>query len=174
MLDRLIDFILNLINEFFPIQIISQYEQGVRLRFGKLVGKCDPGLHFKIPFADQIMTHYAKDDTILLPSQKLTTKDGKTVSVRGVALYHIDDIEVFLLSVNNAQQAISDIAMGLVAENIIQSNYEDTISTKIMNEISKQVRRDCKKWGVYIEYVKLTDLSLSKSVNIFKEEAAHL
>ena len=89
-------------------------------------------------------------------------------------IYKIDNIREFLLNCNNAQQVISDVAIGIIAENIIQSNYEETVNIKIMNEISKQVRRDCKKWGVHIEYVKLTDLSLSRSFNIFKETEAHV
>ena len=155
-------------------QIIREYEQGVLLFCGKFKKTLQPGLHFKWSVFEEIQTHYSKDDTILLPSQKLTTKDNKTVTVTGVVLYRIDDIELFLTKVNAPQQAVSDSSMGIIAENIIQSDYENTINIKIMNEISKQVRRDCKKWGVYIEYVKLTDLSLSKSINLFKETGSHL
>ena len=155
-------------------KIIREYEQGVLLFCGKFKKVLNPGLHFKWSVFEEIVSHYSKDDTILLPSQKLTTKDNKTLTVTGVVLYRIDDIELFLTKVNAPQQAISDAAMGIIAENIIQSDYENTINIKIMNEISKQVRRDCKKWGVYIEYVKLTDLSLSKSINLFKETESHL
>ena len=155
-------------------EVIREYEEGVLLRFGKFKKILKPGVHFKLSFIEEILTHYAKDDTILLPAQSLTTKDNKTVTVTGVVLYKIDDIESFLTLVNNAQQAISDSCMGIIAENIIQSDYEDTVNIKIMNKISIQTRRDCKKWGVYIEYVKLTSLSLSRTINLSKESESHL
>lgn len=174
MLDRLFDILIAIWDHLCPVNIVNKFDKGVHLRFGRFLRVLEPGLKWKLPFCDTFIIHWAEDDTISLPSQKLTTKDGKTVSVRGTILYHIDDIQKFALDVNDAQQAICDVAMGLIAENIIQSNYEETVSTQIMNEISKQVRRDCKKWGVYIEYVKIIDLSLSRSFNIFKEGESHL
>lgn len=174
MFDKLIEWLMSVWEDIWIFKTIQQYELGVKLTFGKFNKVLEPGLHFKWSVCEQILTHNSKDDTILLPSQKLTTKDEKTVTVRGMIIYKIDNIREFLLNCNNAQQVISDVAIGIIAENIIQSNYEETVNIKIMNEISKQVRRDCKKWGVHIEYVKLTDLSLSRSFNIFKETEAHV
>ena len=170
----LISWIQSIWKIIWVFEVIREYEEGVLLRFGKFKKALQPGVHFKLSFLEEIITHYAKDDTILLPSQSLTTKDNKTVTVTGVVLYKIDDIEAFLTLVNTPQQAISDSCMGIIAENIIQSDYEDTVNIKIMNKISIQTRRDCKKWGVYIEYVKLTSLSLSRTINLSKESESHL
>ena len=174
MLDKLIEVILTFIDDLLPVKIVKTYEEGVKLRFGLFIKDCKPGLHFKIPFIEEVITAYSKDDTILLPSQKLTTKDGKTITTRGMILYYVDDITLFLLSVNNPTQALSDLTMGIISENIINGLHIDCHNDKIMNEISKSVRREAKKWGCYIIYVKLTDISLSKSLNLFNEGESHL
>lgn len=174
MFDKLIEVLVAIWDDIKPIVIVKHYEQAVRLRFGKYIGNWGPGTYFRWPGFTDVIIHYAKDDTILLPSQKLTTKDGKTITTRGIILYYIDDIRLFLTEVNAAQQAISDMAMGVIASTVVSSNYEDCYNDKVMNEISKDVRREAKKWGAYIVYVKLTDISSSKTFNIFKENEAHL
>ncbi len=173
-LDAFISWLQSIWKLIWIFQIVNEYEEAIVLNRGKFKKKLGPGMHFKFSVFEEIITHYAKDDTILLPSQKLTTKDNKSVTVTGMVLYRISDIELFLTAVNKPQQAISDLCLGVIAENIIKTEYTDTISILIMNEISKQARRECKGWGVYVEYVKLTDLSLSKSINIFKESESHL
>lgn len=155
-------------------RIINEYEEGVLFTLGKFRKVLKPGLHFKWSVFEDIQTHYSKDDTILLSSQSLTTKDSKTVTVAGRILYSITDIESFMTKVNSPQQAIADITMGVIAKNIIESNYEETVSIKIMNEISKQTRSRCKKYGVHIEDVELVQLSLSRSVNLFNNHESHL
>ena len=155
-------------------QIVREYEEGVLFTLGKFKKVLKPGLHFKWSVFEEIQTHYSKDDTILLPHQALTTMDGKTVTVAGRILYYITDIELFMTKVNSPQQAISDITMGVIAKNIIESNYSETVNIKIMNEISKQSRSRCKKYGVYIEDVELVQLSLSRSVNLFSAHENHL
>lgn len=170
----LIEWFKGVWDDFKPIYFIKEYELGVRLRGGKWKHNLLPGMHLRWPFYDDILTHYAKDDTILLPSQKVTTKDGKSITARGIILYYIDDIKLFLTEVNHAQQAIADMAMGMIATNIVAGDYEDCYNDKIMNEITKDVRREAKKWGAYITYFKLTDISISRTISLTKESEAHL
>lgn len=174
MFDKIIDLLIAVWKDIWFFQTIYEYEEGVKLRLGKYHKSLKPGIWFKWSVAEKILVHYAKDDTILLPSQKLTTKDGKTITARGVILYKIDDIKLFLTEVNQPQQAISDMAMGMISNNITTGNYEDCYNDKIMNEITKDVRREAKRWGAYVTYVKLTDISLSRTFNISKESESHI
>lgn len=174
MLDRLIDMIILVWNHVKPIVFINDFSMGVLLRGGKYKKTLDPGPHFKIPFLDEIFTHYAKEDTILTPSQKLTTKDGKTVTVSGILLYYIEDIKTFLLEINNGEQALSDVAMGFISDAITGNDFTDCYNENNTKQISKDVRRAAKKWGMYLVYFKLADNSLSRTFNIFKESTPHL
>jgi len=170
----LISWLQSIWKQVWFFQTVREFEEAVLLRMGKYYKSLTPGLHFKLSVLDEIITHYSKDDTILLPSQALTTSDGKSVTVTGRVLYAITDIQSFLTKVNAPQQAIADITMGVIAKNIIESEYTETVNIKIMNEISKQTRARCKKYGVHIEDVELVSLSLSRSINLYKEAEGHL
>lgn len=176
MFDKLIDILSIIWKDIWIFCIVRENEEGIRLRYGKLNKTVLPGIVFKIPFIDEVIIKYTKDDTILLPSQKLTTKDGKTITITGMVLYKVDNITEYILAVNLPQQSISDVAMGALTETIIERTYAEVLESieKLGNEVSKRVRRECKKWGVVIEYVKITDITVSKSLNLFKNSEAHL
>lgn len=154
--------------------IVRHYEEGVLLRFGKYKRSLKPGLHFKWSFCEEIFTQFAKDDTILLPTQMLTTYDDITVSVRGQVTYYIDDIRLFLTEVNDGKQAISDMIIGAIADNVMKGNYEDCRNDVILNQINIEVRREARKWGVYIIKMKLPHMCKSRTINLTKDTEAHL
>jgi regulator of protease activity HflC (stomatin/prohibitin superfamily) len=176
MFDRIIDLIVLVWNDIWIFKIINVNEKGVRLRFGKVNKIMDAGLAFKLPFVDNIIIQYVKDDTILLPSQKLTTNDGKTITITGMVLYCVEDVQPFVLNASVAAQSIADVATGIISDVILQMTYDEILESldKLSNEISKAVRRECKQWGVKIDYVRLTDITVSRTFNVFKNSDSHL
>lgn len=176
MFDKLIDLIILIWNDITIFKEVSEFEEGVRLRFGKFNKILKPGWAFKIPFIDSIICKFVKDDTILLPSQKLTTKDNKTITLTGMVLYNVDDIKPYIINVNLPSQTISDVAMGVISDIIVERTYNEVVESieKLSNEVSKIVRRECRQWGIKIEYVKITDICLSRTFNIFKNSESHL
>jgi regulator of protease activity HflC (stomatin/prohibitin superfamily) len=176
MFDKLFDLLIVIWNDLWMFKIVRENERAIRLRFGKKNKHFGAGLVFKYPFIDEILVQYVCDDTVLLPSQKLTTKDGKSITITGVVLYSVEDVEPFVLNASVPTQTISDVAQGAISETIIGMNYPQIIESleKLSNEISKDVRRECKHWGVKIHYVRLTDITLSRSFNVFKNSDSHL
>lgn len=176
-LDAIIQFLKDIWDFLKPIVFVKEYELAYQFRAGNALKAWAPGPHFKIPFLDDFHLFYAKDDTIKTPSQKLTTKDKKIITISGNVLYYIDGLEgvtQFAIAVNNPLQAISDMTEVAIARNVVNTNYEDCTNEMLMNEVTKDVRRDCKKWGVKILEVTITNCALSRSLNLFNETPAHL
>lgn len=176
MFDKLIDILILIWNDLWMFKIINQNEKGILLRMGKMKKILNPGLVFKIPFIDQVLQQYVQDDTIALPSQKLITKDGKGITITGMVLYSVEDVEPFILNASIPAQTISDITAGVISQQILELDYNEILESleKLSHKISIAVRRECKGWGVKIEYVKLTDITVSRSFNIFKNNEGHL
>lgn len=167
MIDRLIDVILQFADNIKCWQIIDHYEEGVRLRFGRYVGEIlGPGYHWKIPFADEILTIMIKMTTMRLPEQSVTTLDGKVVVVKAIIKYEITDAAQILLEVNDAIDAVADMAQGIVREKIIAANYDDCNSMEFANEITKKVRAEAKKWGILVDVVTITDFGKMISLRL--------
>ncbi|MBN1890680.1 MAG: hypothetical protein JW850_21985, partial [Thermoflexales bacterium] len=66
------------------IKIIPEWERGVILRLGRLVGIKGPGLFLIIPFVDRMIRVNLRIVTLDVPSQEAITRDNVTVKVNAV------------------------------------------------------------------------------------------
>jgi regulator of protease activity HflC (stomatin/prohibitin superfamily) len=169
MFDKLIDVIVEWIKEIIPFVIVPQYEDGIILRFGKYNKTLSPGIYFKIPFFDEILTYHTVMTTLALPPQSLYTIDKQNVVVKGVVKYSIVDVKTFLLEVYDAQDAISDMTQGIIKNIIISKTLEECTHTDIDSNLTKKVRSEIKKWGVDIQQVTLTDVAPIRTIRLIND-----
>lgn len=174
MFDKIWEAILSLGHELKFWFVVKHYEGAVVLRAGNIHRVRYAGMYWKWPLVEHIDSHYIKDDTILFPTQTLTTLDGKTVTVSGMVLYHVEDILPFLTELNQPLQAISDIGISIIADNIISNDLSYANSEEIIQKIGEDISEECKKWGITIEYFKFTGVASSRSLNISKQIESHL
>lgn len=169
MLDKLFELLSQWITDLLPVVIVSSYEEGVLLRFGKFRKVLPPGIHFKIPFGDEVIRQYVVITTLSLPSQSLYTADKQNFVVKGVVKYKIADVKTFLLEVYDAKDALSDMTLSII-KNIITSLPSDKcIDPDLDNVLTKKVRVEAKKWGVDIQQVTLTDVAPIRSYRLIND-----
>lgn len=166
MLDKLIDIVLQFIDDLVPWVVIPHYDRGVRLRLGKPCGVLECGFHWKVPFADQILTHMIMPTTMNLSEQSVVTADGTAVVVKAVIKYEVENVERLLLEVNSASDALSDMAQGLIRDKLIAADWKDCNNDKITSDISRSIKIEAKKWGIRVLTVVLTDLSPMRSIRL--------
>lgn len=159
MLDSLIQWLTSIIEHLSPFVIVKQYENGIQLRFGKYLRNLEPGLYIKIPFIDEILTQHVVLTTLSLPAQSLVTSDNKNIVVEAMVKYKIIDAQIFLLEVYDSVDAVSDISQGIIKELIMSSTWEQCRDNELDNGITKKVRNELKKFGVYVDKVTLTSIS---------------
>lgn len=169
MLDRLIDIVLQFIDQLMPFTVIPYYDRGVRLRFGKPKGVLEYGFHWKIPFADEILTHMVMPTTLNLTEQSLTTRDGQSIVVKGIIKYRVSDVEILLLEVNSATDAISDMVSGLIRDKVITKNWSECNDQTLVSEVSRAAKIESKKWGIEIMSLTFTDLCLMRSLRLMNK-----
>jgi len=169
MFDKLIDLLSNWIEQILPLFIIPDYEMGVVLRFGKYKKIVGPGIYFKIPFFDQVLSQHVVVTTLSLPPQSLYTKDKQNIVVKGVVKYRISEVKTFLLEVYDAQDAISDMTQSIIKNIIMDKTLDECIDPEIDNTLTKKARVEAKKWGVEIQQVTLTDLAPIRSFRLIND-----
>jgi regulator of protease activity HflC (stomatin/prohibitin superfamily) len=169
MLDSLIQWLTSIIDHISPFFIVRQYENGIQLRFGKYMRSLDPGLYIKIPFVDEILTQHVVLTTLSLPAQSLVTSDNKNIVVEAMVKYKITDAQVFLLEVYDSIDAVSDISQGIIKELIMSSTWEQCRDNELDNSITKKVRNELKKFGVYVDKVTLTSISEIKTFRLINQ-----
>ena len=73
--------------------IVSEKEAAVRLRFGKLVDEeIVPGLHFKLPFVEEVRKFDARVRTVDARVEDFFTIENKRLLVDSFAKFRIADV----------------------------------------------------------------------------------
>lgn len=167
MFDKLLEFIMQFLEDILPFKVINQWEKGVYLRFGKYLKNVEPGLIFKLPFTDKIWHSPVITQTIHLQPQTLTTLDGKDVVLKAIVRYHVDDVKEFLLNVMHASDVLVDTTQGVIRDTVEGYNWEDLYN--ISEYLESQVQDIVDNWGIKIEKITLTDLGLVKTYRIMSD-----
>jgi regulator of protease activity HflC (stomatin/prohibitin superfamily) len=167
MFDKLIDVLLTFGEKLVPCTVINEYEKGVLLRMGKFKDVLEPGFHWKIPFADNVMNQTVVPTTMNLGSQSLTTLDDINVVVSGVVKYEVSDVKVLLLEVYDAMDAIADMTQAIIKELVMQRKWEDLQGVEIDKAITQKARTEAGKWGLKVIKVTLIDVGKIRSLRMF-------
>jgi regulator of protease activity HflC (stomatin/prohibitin superfamily) len=167
MFDKLIDLIVTFIGDFLPFKIVDQWEMGVHLRVGKFTKVVEPGLNWKIPFFDQIITTPVITQTVNLSAQTVTSEDEKSVVLSSIVRYHIHDVRKFLLGVMHANDVLVDTTQGIIRDIVEGCKWTDLydLSSVVTPEINEQVE----KWGITVEQVSFPDLGEIQTFRIMSD-----
>ncbi len=169
-IERLLDFIFEFINDILPFYVVDVYERSVVLRFGKVNRVRGGGFWWKIPFADKPITYAVVTTTMETPVQSLVTKDDKEVSIKSVVKYNISDVELHTTSIYDAADAISDLTQGHIMNECNNLTYDECRDTYTLGSaITKKVRNEVKKHGIYIEQITLTNFIKTTNIRLFNE-----
>lgn len=172
MLDRFIDLLISIWSQLMPYVIVNQMDNGVRLRYGKFKNILLPGIHFKIPFFDEVLHQGIVWTTHSMPSQSLTTKDSKDVVVKGIIKYRIVDIQTFALEVWDAIDAISDMTQGIIFDIVKDKTWDELQTIDLKPLITRKARLEAKRWGIEIETVTLSDLAKIRSIRLLNDNVS--
>lgn len=172
MLDRLVDFLLQFLDQALPFKVINETDKGIRLRFGRFTEILEPGFHWKLPFIDEILSHPVLWTTYSTPAQSLTTKDEKDVVIKMIIKYRVVDIQVFLLEVWDAIDAISDMTQGISFDVVKGRTWEELHHDDLKNTIARKARMEAKRWGIEIESVTLSDLAKIRSIRLLNDSGS--
>ena len=169
MFDKLIDLIKQFGRFFVFWYVMDPYEGGVILRMGKYHRMSKVGWNWLLPFIIErqlgcnIATH-----TLVVGPQSLMTKDGKQIVITTVITCTVEDPKEFILEINGGMTALDDAATGVVSRLIMEHTLEEILAMDISNELTKDVRRFAKPWGVGISRVQLSDFTVMRSIRLLQ------
>ena len=84
MFDKLVALIERFGYQLMPWVIIEEWNAGVHLRYGRYINTLNSGVHFKIPFFDNIIECPVITQSVNLPSQTLTTLDDESIVLKAI------------------------------------------------------------------------------------------
>ena len=174
MFERVLDFVAASWNLLRPLLVISDFEGGVILRFGRYNREITPGLHWKIPLADNAIVTSTVTTTMALRPQTLTTKDDLTIVVSAIVKYHISDVRAYLLDIWDSADVINDLTLGAIREIVATVDYKDLRGHLIEEEVLQTIKDEASRYGVDIHKVTFSDFGKVRSLRLITNESSEL
>lgn len=157
--------------------VVQQTQQALVLRLGAINRVItNPGLKFKIPFIDSVITIDKRVLDLDLPVQEVLASDQNRLSVDAFARYRITNALLFFQTVNNingANAQMNRIANSSIRNVLADATYASIVRTDraaLMNRIQDDVNRQARAFGIEIVDVRLTrvDLPAANSQAVFQ------
>jgi|TARA_B110001469_G_C9607499_1_gene302108 membrane protease subunit HflC len=116
-----------LLNSVF---VISEFERGVKLRFGKLVdADLRPGIHVKIPLAEDVRVFDGRILTVDAQPASFFTIEKKRLIVDSYAKWRIQDVDTYYTSTGGV-------------ESVAQNRLANRVNTGLRNQFGNRTLKE--------------------------------
>jgi membrane protease subunit HflC len=110
-------------NSFY---IVTEFERAVLLEFGKVTRHdVPPGLHFKLPFVNEVRKFDARVLTLDAPPERFLTLEKKALIVDSFAKFRVLDVETYYTATSGDERRAGEL-------------LKQRINTGLRNEISRR------------------------------------
>ena len=150
------------------VRLVQQYQQGIVLRFGRLLPKVrGPGLQVIVPFVDR-MTKVTMQTVVMgIPAQGAITKDNVTLTVDAVVYFRVIDPVKAIINVQNYPMAVLQVSQTSLRSVIGRADLDTLLSDRerINAELKAVIDAPTEEpWGLHIERVEVKDVTLPEGM----------
>lgn len=160
------------------IRLVKQHEQGIVFRSGRrLPGNRGPGLRFIVPLKDRMLKVSMQIVALNIPAQGVITRDNVTLTVDAVVYFAVIDPIKAIVNVRNYHNAVSQVARTSLRSVIGRADLDTLLSNReqINTELKAVIDGPTEQpWGLHIERVEITDISLPRAAEAQRERRARV
>ncbi len=149
------------------VHIVPQTQIYIIERLGTYSSSWSSGLHFRIPFFEQIVNKVSmKENVIDFPPQSVITKDNVTIKIDTVIFYQITDAKRNTYGVENAINAIDKLTATTLRNIIGDMELDQTLTSRdqINGKITTILDEASDKWGIKVNRVELKNIEPPRQV----------
>ena len=160
---------------FLSFYTIQQYERAVLLRFGAVrVADVTPGLHFKLPIADEVKTTEARVLTVDSDPERYFTLEKKPLIVDSFVKWRVDDVSTYYTATgfddNAARLRIAERVNEGLRNQISRRDMHEVISgerDQLMHELTAELDGSMRReFGIRVLDVRVKRIDLPPEVSI--------
>ncbi len=147
---------------WMAVKIVREYERGVILRLGRLVGTRGPGLVLVIPFLEQMIRMDLRTITHDVPSQDVITRDNVSVKVSAVLYFRVVDPAKAVVDVQNFYLATSQLAQTTLRSVCGQVPLDSLLADRdrLNEQLQEIIDTSTEPWGVKVMLVEIKHIDL--------------
>ena len=148
------------------IRQISEYERGIKFRFGKFKKIMKPGWNIVLPIIESYRKVDIRTKAVDVPEQDAITKDNVSIRINAVIYYKVFDASKAILAVERYQYAVGQLAQTTMRNAVGAVSLDELLSErdKISTEICKVIDKATDPWGIKVENVELKDVKLPEEM----------
>ena len=143
------------------IRIVPQASAYVIQRLGAFHSVWDTGMHWKIPFVDQIaMKVNMKEQVGDFPPQPAITKDNATIQIDTVVFYQITDPKAYTYGVERPLMAIANLSATTLRNIIGDLELDETFTSRdLINSKMRTILDEATDpWGIKVNRVEVKNI----------------
>ena len=155
------------------VRVIKQSKVGIIMRLGKFRKVADTGVHFLVPFIDQ-MSYVIdlRENVIDFPPQPVITKDNVTMQIDTVVYYRITDPARYVFEIANPITAIENLTATTLRNIIGELDLDETLTSRdIINTKMRAILDEATdKWGIKVNRVELKNIMPPHDIQVAMEK----
>ena len=153
--------------------VVDEREKAIKFRFGEIVSsEFEPGLHFKVPFVNNVRTFNARLLTLDIERERFLTSEKKNLIVSLYVRWRISEVRKFWTATGGLEARA-----GSRITNIIKNNLRSEFGKREIKQVVSGGRREMmgemipianaqmSDLGVVIEDVRVTRIDLPQQVS---------
>ncbi|MHB1287750.1 SPFH domain-containing protein [Georgenia sp.] len=149
------------------VRIVPQATALIVERLGKYQTTMDAGLHFLIPFVDQVRSSVdLREQVVSFPPQPVITSDNLVVSIDTVIYFQVTDPKSAVYEIANFIMGIEQLTVTTLRNVIGSMDLEQTLTSR--DQINGQLRgvldEATSRWGIRVNRVELKAIDPPASV----------
>lgn len=148
------------------IRQVSEYERGIKFRFGKFTKILTPGWKIVLPIIESYKKVDIRTKAVDVPEQDAITKDNVSIRINAVIYYKVFDASKAILAVEKYQYAVGQLAQTTMRNAVGAVSLDELLSErdKISTEICNVIDKATDPWGIKVENVELKDVKLPEEM----------
>lgn len=148
------------------IKILPEWERGVVLRLGRLIGVRGPGPIFLIPGVEKLVRIDTRTVTMDITPQDVITRDNVSLKVNAVIYFRVVDPEGAVTRVMDYYFATSQLAQTTLRSVLGQYQMDEILATReqINHSLQEILDKATEAWGVKIANVEVKNIDLPKEM----------
>ena len=148
------------------IRQVSEYERGIKFRFGKFKKIMKPGWNIVLPIIESYRKVDIRTKAVDVPEQDAITRDNVSIRINAVIYYKVFDASKAILAVERYQYAVGQLAQTTMRNAVGAISLDELLSErdKISTEICKVIDEATDPWGIKVENVELKDVKLPEEM----------
>jgi membrane protease subunit HflC len=152
---------------------VKQWERAILFRFGEIV-RTDykPGLHFKIPFINNVRKYDGRVLTLDAEPERYLTAEKKNVIVDSFVKWKIDDVSAYYTALGGdalrANLRLSQVIKDGLRSEFGKRTIQEVVSgerSEIMNVLTVNAERQTAELGIKVIDVRIKRIDLSSDVS---------